>query len=212
LQHSNRAERTESSTCGTEDIYILWPMCLRTTGRYTHTNMKAFNCAVLSLCFAFCVSPSFARRAPNLELKDLNGNSQKLSSLRGQIVVVNFWATWCSPCREELPRLSKLAQSYSGGNVRFIAVSIDAGKDRAKIQPALAKAGVSFDTWVGADTGILGSFGLGEVVPGTVVLDEHGEIVARIMGEARDEDVRGAVDWLLGGRSGPAPAAVTKRY
>lgn len=180
--------------------------------RYTRTSMKVFACAVLSLCFAFCVSPLFARRAPNLEFKDLNGHSQKLSSLRGQIVVINFWATWCGPCQEELPRLSKLAQRYSGRSVRFIAVSIDAAKDRAKIQPALEKAGVSFDTWVGADTGTLGSFGLGEIIPGTAVLDEHGEIVARIMGEARDEDVRRAVDWLLGGRSGSAPAAVTKHY
>ena len=63
-----------------------------------------------------------------------------------------------------------------------------------------------------AKTDALASFGLGEIVPGTAIIDEHGEIIARIMGEAREEDVRAPVDWLLTGRSGPAPAAVTKRY
>jgi len=174
--------------------------------------MKAFPRILLILCSVICAVPAYAKRAPNLELKDLQGHSQKLASLRGQIVVVNFWATWCGPCQEELPRLSKLAQSYSGKNVRFLAVSIDAAKDRAKIQPALEKANVTLEAWVGADTDTLGSFGLGDIVPGTAVLDERGEIIARIMGEARDEDVRSAVDWLLSDRSGPAPAAMTKRY
>jgi thiol-disulfide isomerase/thioredoxin len=174
--------------------------------------MKAFPRILLILCSMICAAPTYAKRAPNLDLKDLQGHSQKLASLRGQIVVVNFWATWCAPCQEELPRLSKLAQSYSGKNVRFLAVSIDAAKDRAKVQPALEKANVALETWVGADTDTLGSFGLGDIVPGTAVLDERGEIIARIMGEAREEDVRTAVDWLLSNRSGPAPAAVTKRY
>lgn len=174
--------------------------------------MKALRCVLLLLCSALFVASGSAKRVPNLDLKDLHGNTQKLASLRGQIVVLNFWATWCGPCQEELPRLSKLAQSYVGKNVRFIAVSIDVAKDRGKIEPALEKASVTFDTWVGASTDTLGSFGLGEIVPGTAILDDRGEIIARIMGEARDEDVRNAVDWLLNNRSGPAPAALTKRY
>lgn len=174
--------------------------------------MKTFSCTLLILCLAFCTAPANAKRAPNLELKDLNSHSQKLALLRGQIVVINFWATWCAPCQEELPRLSKLAQSYSGKNVRFIAVSIDAAKDRAKIQPALEKANVTLETWIGANPDTLSGFGLGDIVPGTAILDERGEIIARIMGEAREDDVRSAVDWLLSDRSGPAPAAVTKRY
>src|SRR5215470_689194 len=174
--------------------------------------MKVSTCAFLFLCSTLCFAPAYAKRAPNLNLKDLQGHQQKLTSLRGQIVVLNFWATWCGPCQEELPRLSKLAQSYNGKNVRFVAVSIDEAKDRSKIQPALDRGSVTLETWVGADTDMLGSFGLGDIVPGTAILDEQGEIIARIMGEAHDDDVRGAVDWLLSDRSGPAPAALTKRY
>jgi hypothetical protein len=53
---------------------------------------------------------------------------------------------------------------------------------------------------------------LGEIVPGTVIVDESGEILTRVMGEAREEDVKGAVDWVLGGKAGAPPAAMVKRY
>jgi thiol-disulfide isomerase/thioredoxin len=54
-----------------------------------------------------------AKRAPNLEFKNRAGQTQKIAGLRGSITVVNFWATWCGPCREELPLLSKLHQEYA---------------------------------------------------------------------------------------------------
>lgn len=170
--------------------------------------------AVLA-CFALAM-PAFARRAPELKLKDLQGQAQKLSELRGHIVVVNFWATWCGPCQEELPRLAKMAQDWTGKDVRFIAVSIDERKDEAKIAPMLQRLHVApsdhFGVWIGGNTDELGSFGLGEIVPGTAVIDPDGQIVTRIQGEARNEDVQSAVNWLLGGRTGTPPPASVKRY
>jgi thiol-disulfide isomerase/thioredoxin len=167
--------------------------------------------AVLSVCACLAL-PAVAKRAPDPGFKSLDGESRKLSALRGQIVVVNFWATWCGPCQEELPRLAQMAASYAGKPVKFVIISIDEPKDRKKIPAVLERLKVPADSWVGGDTDMMGDFGLGNIVPGTAVLDEHGEIVARVMGEARDADVRAAVDWLLGGKTGPAPAAVTKRY
>jgi thiol-disulfide isomerase/thioredoxin len=153
-----------------------------------------------------------ADSAPKLSLKDLSGHTQKLSAQRGRIVVLNFWATWCGPCKDELPRLSKLSQSYAGKNVRFVAVSIDAAKDRAKIEPLLRRLNLDLEVWVGADLDTLEKFRLGNVVPGTIVIDETGEVVTRVTGEARDEDVRTSLDWLLQGRAGPSPASFVKRY
>src|ERR1700722_4662408 len=86
---------------------------------------------------------ALAESAPKLSLKDLSGHTQKLSALRGRIVVLNFWATWCEPCQEELPRLSKLSQSYLAKNVQFVAVSIDAPKDAEKIEPLLRRLNVN---------------------------------------------------------------------
>jgi hypothetical protein len=96
--------------------------------------------------------------------------------------------------------------------VQFVATSIDDPKDRPKIQPFLTKNNIALNVWIGPDSGILQDFGLGDIVPGTVIIDENGEIVGRIMGEAQDKDVRGRVDWLLNGRRDPAPEALTKRY
>lgn len=169
-----------------------------------------------SLCIAAlcCVTalPALARRAPDPTFKALDGQKKKLSELRGNIVVVNFWATWCGPCQEELPRLAKMEASYSGKPVKFVLVSIDAPKDRAKIPAVLGRLGVPNESWVGGDTDVMDAFGLGDIVPGTVILSPDGEIVTRIMGEAKEPDVRCAVDWLLNGKTGAAPPALTKRY
>jgi thiol-disulfide isomerase/thioredoxin len=168
---------------------------------------------VLALAVCACVAvPAGAKRAPDPGFKTLDGQSRKLSALRGQVVVVNFWATWCGPCQEELPRLAQIAASYEGKPVKFVIISIDEPKDRKKIPGVLERLKAPADSWVGGDTDMMADFGLGNIVPGTAVLDEHGEVIARIMGEAREQDVRTAVDWLLGGKTGPAPAAVTKRY
>jgi thiol-disulfide isomerase/thioredoxin len=164
------------------------------------------------LAFTLLALPLPAKRIPDPAFKTLGGETRKLSALRGQIVIVNFWATWCGPCQEEFPRLSQIAASYAGKPVTFVFISIDTAKDRAKIPAAFARLHISFDSWVGADTDTLGRFGLGEIVPGTVVLDENGEPVARVMGEAKEEDVRKPVDWLLSGKKTDPPAALTKRY
>ena len=167
-------------------------------------------CTTLLLCL-FVVSAQ-GKRAPNLELKDLSGNKQKLDSLHGSIAVVSFWATWCAPCRDELPRLSKLTQEYSPTGVRFIAISIDEPKDRDKVAPYVAGQKLAMDIWVGGDTDMMARVGLGDIVPGTIILDQQGEIIGRIMGEAREEDIRSRIEWLRNGRQGNAPEALTKRY
>jgi thiol-disulfide isomerase/thioredoxin len=175
--------------------------------------IATYRCGVFAAALMLSLAmPADAKRAPDLKLKDLAGNPQTLSALRGHIVVMSFWATWCGPCAEELPRLSRLSTTYAGKDVRFIAVSIDEPKDRAKIQPFLNRGSISLEVWAGGDTDQLARFGLGNIVPGTVVVDADGEIVGRIMGEARDEDVQQRLDWLLGGKKMPAPEAITKRY
>ena len=168
----------------------------------------------IALCMA-CLSTAHiadAKGIPNPAFKDLAGQSQRLSELQGQIVVLSFWATWCAPCREELPRLSKLSEEFVGRRVHFVALSIDDAKDRAKIEPYLMKQQIHLDVWVGGSAELLGRFGMGDIVPGTLILDDQGQVITRIMGEAKDEDVRGPLNWLLNGRQGTAPEQKLKRY
>ncbi len=177
--------------------------------------MKKTLCALaISLC---CVAPAAeAKHAPNLEFKNLAGQTQKIAGLRGSITVINFWATWCGPCVEELPLLSKISQDYAGKKVRFIAISADEDADnpktRAKIDLFLSRQKPSMEIWLGADLDMLGRLNLGNLLPATVILDEQGELIAWVMGEAHEEDIKAPVDWLLNGKTGAAPAPVTKRY
>lgn len=170
--------------------------------------------AALVVCFL--LPSAQARRAPNsipnLEFKSLTGGTHKLAELRGSIAVINFWATWCGPCREELPMLSALSREYSGKGVRFIAVSADAPEDRGKIDQFVRLQKPMMAIWVGADLDTLERLGLGNELPATLILDSQGEVVARILGQARAEDVKAPLDWLLGGRAGVPPAALTKHY
>jgi thiol-disulfide isomerase/thioredoxin len=172
--------------------------------------MKALLIAAL---FFSCLSLlAQAKRAPNLEFKDLGGSSHKLAELRGSIVVLNFWATWCGPCREELPLLSKLNHQYAGKKVRFLAASANEVKDRPKVDAFLKQNPLDLEVWLGADLDMLDRANLGNVLPATLILDEQGEVIARIEGQAREEDIKAPLDWLLSGRSGPAPPALTRRY
>lgn len=174
-----------------------------------------FRAAVL-LCFAILAPHAFAKRAPNLEFQNLDGTGVKIADLHGSIAVVNFWATWCGPCREEMPMLSKLAQTYADRKVRFVAISADQDpgnkKNRAKIDQFLAAQKPATEIWLGADLGNLDRLQLGDALPATIILDENGEIVARVMGQAHEDDVKAPVEWLLNGKNGPPPPASVKRY
>lgn len=153
-----------------------------------------------------------AKRAPNLELKDLSGKTERIADLRGSFAVVNFWATWCGPCREELPMLSRLQKEYRPQHVRFIAISADETKNRSNVDKFLSANPLQMDVWLGANIEMLDRADLGNELPATLILDDKGEVVARILGQAREEDLRRPLDWLLDGRSGTAPAPMVKHY
>jgi len=151
-----------------------------------------------------------AKRIPDLEFKDLAGHTEKLSSLQGSIAVISFWATWCAPCREELPRLSHLSRDYTPKGVHFLAISADSSKDKPKIEPFLHQQNLALEVWLGASIDTLDRLNLGNALPATIILDENGEIIGRIEGEAQPADITSRLDWLLNHRQGASPEPLTK--
>jgi thiol-disulfide isomerase/thioredoxin len=146
----------------------------------------------------------------DLVLKDAGGRKVRLSELRGKPVVLNFWATWCGPCNAEMPMLVDLEKRYAGRGVTFIGASLDDAKTKSKIPAFLAEYNIAFPVWYGATADDLDQFKLGGAVPSTVFLDAEGHVVARIIGQARPEEVTARVEWLLGDRTGSAPPALVK--
>ncbi|HEU5350047.1 MAG TPA: TlpA disulfide reductase family protein [Terracidiphilus sp.] len=170
-------------------------------------------CVLVAALFCGLLAPmAQAKRAPNFQLKDLDGHAHHVADLRGSVVVLNFWATWCGPCREELPMLTRLSKDYAPRHVRFIAASADENKDRAKVARFVHDHDLGMDVWVGANLDMLDSAKLGNELPATLILDADGNIITRIKGEAREKDVRDALDWILGGEKGAAPPAVVTHY
>ena len=147
-----------------------------------------------------------------LALRDLDGNKVRLSDYQGQIVVLNFWATWCGPCKEELPRLGQIAHQYADRHVAFVLASIDEPKKLPVVRDFVQQQKVSLPVLIGASTDMLNELSRNYVVPATLIIDRDGAIVRAINGEAREEDGKEAADWLLSGKTGTPPADRVRRY
>jgi thiol-disulfide isomerase/thioredoxin len=147
-------------------------------------------------------------RPVDLKLRSLTGEKVSLKSYLGHPVVVNFWATWCGPCQEEMPTLVEAEKEWAEQGVRFIAVSLDDEQSVANVSPFLNRFHVTFPVWTGANAGTLDRLRLGKGVPDTMFLDEHGLVYARVLGEIQQSQLDERLQWLLGGRKGSVVALV----
>ena len=141
-------------------------------------------------------------------LRDLSGVEQRLDALRGRIVVLNFWATWCKPCVEEMPDFVKLQSRYGAWGVQFIGAAADEAEGRETVLAFAKKSRVSFPIWLGATTAQMESFGLPPVLPGTVIFDREGSVAAKFAGRVAPDKVAAALDRLL---EAPGPIAAAPR-
>jgi thiol-disulfide isomerase/thioredoxin len=145
-----------------------------------------------------------------LNLKDMNGQKVRLRDYRGKAVVLNFWATWCGPCKAELPMLVEAAKNYESRGVAFVAVSLDDEKTRQLVPAFVSAHQITFPVWMGASGDDLAKLGLGEAVPATAFLDQDGHIMSRILGQLREEDLKQRLDWLTGDKTGAPPEPLVK--
>jgi peroxiredoxin len=138
--------------------------------------------------------------APDFTLKDLSGRSVQLSSLKGKVVLVNFWATWCPPCREEIPSMVRLNQAMQGKAFQMLAVSIDEGGKDA-VASFFKKGGVTLPALLDSDGKVARRYGT-TGVPETFVVDAKGVIMKKVIGgmDWSSPEVLAAFDDLIGKR------------
>jgi thiol-disulfide isomerase/thioredoxin len=113
---------------------------------------------------------------------DLDGQRQALSQWRGKVLVVNFWATWCPPCREEIPGFVRLQRELADKNVQFVGVAIDQGN---KVNDFARELGINYPLLLGEDSALELQRQLGNQsggLPFTVVIDSTGKLVSRHIG------------------------------
>ena len=140
-----------------------------------------------------------------LALRDLEGRPQDLRDLRGSIVVVNFWATWCIPCREEMPIFVKLHERRASEGVRVIGASADAAGNEHAVEAFVREQQIRFPIWIGATTLDMERLGLGTALPATAIIDRDGTVATRAAGIIDEAGLDRWIGWLLGDRSAPAP-------
>ncbi|HXF78443.1 MAG TPA: TlpA disulfide reductase family protein [Usitatibacter sp.] len=113
---------------------------------------------------------------------DLEGGSRSLGQFQGKVVVVNFWATWCLPCREEMPAFSRLQAAWGPRGVQFVGLS---SEEAPRVEAFARSLGVTYPLWIGGDEVGELSRRLGNTsgaLPHTVVLDGAGKVVAARVG------------------------------
>ena len=140
-----------------------------------------------------------------LALQGLSGDRQSLEHYRGRIVILNFWATWCLPCREEMPVFVRAREDYQARGVEIIGASADDASTRDQIEPFIEEYGINFPIWLGATVSDMERLGLGTALPATALIDRDGRVVARLLGLVEEPELIERLDWLLGDRARPAP-------
>ena len=130
-------------------------------------------------------------------LPDLEGKPQPLDQWRGKVVVINFWATWCAPCREEIPLFVKLQKKYGQRGLQFVGIAIDQPE---KVRPYAAELGMNFPVLIGGVDAIELARALGNrasVLPFTLVVDRNGSAVQKKAGAVKEAEIEPLVARLL---------------
>jgi peroxiredoxin len=110
------------------------------------------------------------QRAPEFSLPSLRGAKVSLAGLRGKVVVIDFWAQWCEPCKKELPQLDKLAKEFAG-KVVVVAINIDKQRDNA--ERLVKQLGISLEVLLDPSGAVAGSYDLPKM-PSSFVVDKKG--------------------------------------
>jgi cytochrome c biogenesis protein CcmG/thiol:disulfide interchange protein DsbE len=137
-----------------------------------------------------------AGKMPDFSEKNVLDQSEiDSASLRGQVVLVNFWATWCPPCRKEIPFLIKMQDKYRDHGFTVLGISMDEG-GRKMVGKFLEKLGVNYPVIIG-DGSLARGFGGVMGVPASFLVDREGNLVKRYDGYVTEKVLNGEVEKLL---------------
>lgn len=137
------------------------------------TTMALIAATLLAVTLEASALPTAGAPAPDFALKNSAGKNLRLSELRGEVVLLNFWATWCGPCRQELPHLDKIHGQYRNAGLTVLAINID--NDRVNAEAMLQKLGVRVPTLYDADKRVSKLYEV-DAMPATVIIDRDGRV------------------------------------
>ncbi len=148
---------------------------MRTTLPPALTRAARFAAAIALVLGANAAVPAIApsSAAPDFTLHTMNGPNMRLQEQRGRVVMVNFWATWCGPCRQEMPQLNRLYEKYHAAGFVLLGVNVD--DDQRKAAEVAGKLGVTFPVLLDTDKTVSKLYDL-STMPSTVIIDRDGKV------------------------------------
>jgi peroxiredoxin len=147
--------------------------------------------------------------APDFELKSLDGKQVRLSDFRGKAVLLNFWATWCAPCKIEMPWFVDLQKQYAAQGLQVIGVAMDDSGEEA-IARFARQMGVNYPVLIGKEA-VGDAYGGVEFLPTTFFIDRQGKVVERVFGLVSHGDIEEDVRRALNNQAAAANAPVGPR-
>ena len=145
----------------------------------------------------------------DFSLPDLDGKKHSLSEWHGKVIVLNFWATWCPPCREEIPLFIALQKRYGSGGIQLVGVATADNKESAVAYRQ--SAGMNYPILIGDDDAmeIMARYGNRQgSIPYTVIIDRQGMIMARKLGAFDQTELMRVIGPLLPPAGTPSPASI----
>jgi peroxiredoxin len=139
--------------------------------------------------------------APDFVLSDLQGHAIKLSDLRGKAVVLNFWATWCPPCKEEIPWFVELQKRYGSQGLQIVGVSMDDG-DQKDVAKFAAENRINYPVLLGKET-VADQYGGIDYLPTTFYIDRNGVVMDRVFGQPGRAEIEQSVKRAIASASKP---------
>lgn len=135
-----------------------------------HNKLLALGLALLGSWFALSAS---ADPAPDFTLQSSTGENARLAEQRGQVVMLNFWASWCGPCRKEMPLLDEMSKRYSAAG--FVLYGVNVEEDNTDAKKLIEELGVSFPILWDTESKASSLYNV-DAMPTTVLIDKKGEI------------------------------------
>lgn len=135
----------------------------------------------------------------SLEWVDLGGHTQSLRALHGRIVVLNFWATWCAPCKKEMPDLVRIQDEFGKFGVQVLGAAADAADGRDRVLTFARRQRLNFPLLLGATSAQMEGLGLGVALPATAIVDRAGNVVRRYRGVIDPHELERALHALIAG-------------
>ena len=114
--------------------------------------------------------------APDFTLRDIDGKEVKLSTFKGKVVMVNFWATWCGPCKIEMPHLDKMDREFEDRGFEVISISTDDARAASKVKPLIKRGGYGFTVLLDKDTTVVAQYNPAKTLPYNALIGRDGRI------------------------------------